>query len=153
MPLSRIKHQLTEYRGIKCNAQRDDDEFLELFRKQAALAPQDFWSRYLYDVSLRRHYRKWSNGRALDRYVGRLVDQRVVSGPTAVPSEKAKYYAIDDAIATSRNLNKSIPPTTAMDKYTRDMLIASVKTLIFAGHDTSASTLCVSPLQPLLHHH
>ncbi|PKX89031.1 cytochrome P450 [Aspergillus novofumigatus IBT 16806] len=110
--------------GIKCNAQRDDDEFLELFRKQAALAPQDFWSRYLYDVSPRRHYQKWSNGRALDRYVGCLVDKRVVSGPTA-PHTQQVY-----------------PPTTAMDKYTRDMLIASVKTLIFAGHDTSASTLC-----------
>ncbi|KGO64317.1 Cytochrome P450 [Penicillium expansum] len=128
--------------GIKCNAQRDDDEFLELFRKQAAMAPQDFWSRYLYDVSPRRYYRKWSNGRALDRYVGRLVDQRVISGPTAIPSEKAIYYAIDDAIATSRTLNKTIPLNNSVDKYTRDMLIASVKTLIFAGHDTSASTLC-----------
>ncbi|KAL5360639.1 cytochrome P450 [Aspergillus floccosus] len=128
--------------GIKCNAQRDDDEFLELFRRQAALAPQDFWSRYLYDVNPRQYYQKWSNGRALDRYVGRLVDHRIVGGPTAIPSEKGKYYAIDDAIATSRNLNKTIPPTTSMDRYTRDMLIASVKTLIFAGHDTSASTLC-----------
>ncbi|GES65079.1 cytochrome P450 [Aspergillus terreus] len=128
--------------GIECNAQRDDDEFLDLFRRQAALAPQDFWSRYLYDINPRRYYQKWSNGRALDRYVGRLVDQRVVMGPTSIPSDKAKYYAIDDAIATSRTLNKTIPPTTSMDRDTRDMLIASVKTLIFAGHDTSASTLC-----------
>ncbi|KAJ5123994.1 uncharacterized protein N7515_007819 [Penicillium bovifimosum] len=127
--------------GTKCNALGDDDEFLELFRKQAALAPQDFWSRYLYDVSPSRYYRKWSNGRALDRYVGRLVDERVASGPTAIPSEKAKFYAIDDAISTSRTLNKA-PPTTAVDKSTRDMLITSVKTLIFAAHDTSASTLC-----------
>ncbi|KAJ5554882.1 hypothetical protein N7535_007325 [Penicillium sp. DV-2018c] len=130
--------------GTKCNAQRDDDEFLDLFRKQAALAPQDFWSRYLYDVRPSRYYQQWSNGRALDRYVGRIVDERVLSGPTASLSEKGtgKYYAIDDAIAASRTLNKSIPPTTSMDKSTRDMLITSVKTLIFAGHDTSASTLC-----------
>jgi cytochrome P450 len=147
-----IQRELTQYRGIECNAQRDDDEFLDLFRRQAALAPQDFWSRYLYDVNPRRCYQKWNNGRALDRYVGRLVDQRVVSGPTSIPSDKAKYYAIDDAIATSRTLNKTIPPSTSMDKDTRDMLIASVKTLIFAGHDTSASTLCVSHSQPLHHH-
>ncbi|KAI2786149.1 hypothetical protein POX_g08531 [Penicillium oxalicum] len=129
--------------GIKCNAQRDDDEFLELFRKQAALAPQDFWSRYLYDINPRRYYRKWSNGRALDRYVGRLVDQREANSPRGIIGEKAGQFAIDDAIICSRTINKSIKtPTPAIDRDTREMLIASVKTLIFAGHDTSASTLC-----------
>ncbi|ORY61464.1 putative cytochrome P450 [Pseudomassariella vexata] len=118
--------------GLKCNAQRDDDEFLELFRKQASLAPQDFWSRYLYDISPQRHYQKWKHGRALDRYVGRIVDERIVH----VPDEKSKYHAIDEAIATNRDYH------SLSDKETRDMLIASVKTLIFAGHDTSASTIC-----------
>ncbi|KAJ9200740.1 hypothetical protein DTO164E3_3890 [Paecilomyces variotii] len=130
--------------GIECNAQRDDDEFLELFRAQAALAPQDFWSRYLYDISPSRHYRKWKNGRALDNYVGRIVDKRIAHGPATAPvDEKSKYFAIDDAIAIGLN-NKSISgdAKASVNKDTREMLIASVKTLIFAGHDTSASTLC-----------
>lgn len=107
-------------------------------------------------MSPRRHYAKWKNGRALDQYVGRLVDQRVVNGPTAV-SEKdnAKHYAIDDAIAANKRGKLVKGAKTSMDNETRDMLIASVKTLIFAGHDTSASTLCVSftslyHLNPLL---
>ncbi|KAJ5475726.1 hypothetical protein N7539_008013 [Penicillium diatomitis] len=128
--------------GIKCNAQRDDDEFLELFRKQAAMAPQDFWSRYLYDINPRRYYRKWSNGRALDRFVGRLVDQRGVTSSASALGEKAQQFALDDAIICSRTLSKTMSPTSSIDKDTREMLIASVKTLIFAGHDTSASTLC-----------
>lgn len=120
-------------RGIKCNAQRNDDEFLE-----ASLAPQDFWSRYLYDISPRRHYKKWKNGRALDRYVGRLVDDRIINGPV----DKSMHHAIDEAISFNNRNNK-------MDGETRDMLIASVKTLIFAEHDTSASTLCVSTASPM----
>ncbi|KAK2768751.1 hypothetical protein FQN54_000607 [Arachnomyces sp. PD_36] len=129
--------------GIECNAQRDEDEFLTLFRKQASLAPQDFWSRYLYDISPSRHYQKWKHGRALDRYVGRIVDQRITTGPSALMAdEKAKYYAIDDAIEATRNKGLLNDSTTRVNKETRDMLIASVKTLIFAGHDTSASTLC-----------
>jgi len=126
-----LSTRANDSRGIKCNAQRNEDEFLELFRAQASLAPQDFWSRYLYDISPRRHYQKWKNGRALDRYVGRLVDDRIINSPI----EKNMNYAIDDAISfNNRNRN--------MGTETRDMLIASVKTLIFAGHDTSASTLC-----------
>lgn len=73
------------------------------------------------------------------------MDERIVNGPAAVPAdEKSKYYAIDDAIAANRD-NKSVSnnSTAFVDKETRDMLITSVKTLIFAGHDTSASTLCV----------
>ncbi|OJJ40146.1 hypothetical protein ASPWEDRAFT_33466 [Aspergillus wentii DTO 134E9] len=115
--------------GINCNAQRDNDEFLDLFRAQANLAPQDFWSRYLYDISPRRHYAKWSNGRNLDRYVGRIVDERIMNGP----ANKQRPYAIDEAISyNGKNQNAE----------TRSMYIDSVKTLIFAGHDTSASTLC-----------
>ncbi|KAL1861257.1 hypothetical protein Plec18170_001772 [Paecilomyces lecythidis] len=137
---------MEDSRGIECNAQRDDDEFLELFRAQAALAPQDFWSRYLYDISPSRHWKKWKNGRALDNYVGRIVDKRIAHGPATAPvDEKSKYFAIDDAIAIGLN-NKSISgdAKASINKDTREMLIASVKTLIFAGHDTSASTLCVS---------
>lgn len=129
-------------RGLECNAQRDDDEFLELFRKQASLTPQDFWSRYLYDVSPSRHYQKWKHGRALDHYVGRIVDDRINNRP----SEKSRYHAIDDAIAVNRDDKTGSNETGVSDKEMREMLIASVKTLIFAGHDTSASTLCVSHL-------
>jgi hypothetical protein len=33
------------------------------------------------------------NGRALDRYVGRIVDERIITGPPAVLGyEKGKYY-------------------------------------------------------------
>jgi cytochrome P450 len=99
----------------------------------------------LYDISPSRHYQKWKHGRALDRYVGRIVDRRITTGPSAVMAdEKAKFYAIDDAIAANQNKGIVNGPTTQVNKETRDMLIASVKTLIFAGHDTSASTLCVS---------
>lgn len=141
-----MSYLLTVTRAIECNAQRDDDEFLELFRKQASLAPQDFWSRYLYDLSPSRHYQKWKHGRALDRYVGRIVDERFSNGPTAAPEgDKRKYYAVDAAIETSNSRKKvSANSVRRLDKETRDMLITSVKTLIFAGHDTSASTLCVS---------
>lgn len=127
--------------GIKCNAQRDDDEFLDLFRKLACMAPQDFWSRYLWDISPSRTYRKWKHGRALNHYVGRIVDERMTNGPS-VTGDEENYYAIDDAIAANRGV-KRVSNNYTEDE-TRDMLISQVKTLIFAGHDTSASTLCVS---------
>ncbi|KAH8658231.1 cytochrome P450 [Xylariales sp. PMI_506] len=128
--------------GLKCNAQREDDEFLELFRKLACMAPQDFWSRYLVDVSPIRAYKKWKYGRDIDHYVGRLVDDRMNNGP-ATKSEEEKdtmFYAIDDAIAANRDGKGVLADTKP--KETREMLISQVKTLIFAGHDTSASTLC-----------
>lgn len=74
------------------------------------------------------------------------MDERISNAPAV--DEKGKsmsYFAIDDAIAVNRQKNGSSDRATPLDKDTREMLIASVKTLIFAGHDTSASTLCVSP--------
>lgn len=134
------------HRQLKCNAQREDDEFLTLFRKQASFAPSDFWSRYLYDINPSRNYQKWRHGRALDRYVGRIVDNRAALEPEV--DEKGKnlsYHAIDDAIAVSRQRKGTNDHTKPLDKEARNMLITSVKTLIFAGHDTSATTLSVSP--------
>ncbi|KAI1121083.1 putative cytochrome P450 [Nemania abortiva] len=127
--------------GIDCDAQRDDDEFLTLFRTQASLAPSDFWSRYLYDISPRRNYLKYKNGRALDRYVGRLVDRKVVetTDEETKSDDDKDYSPTDYAIHANR---KNINSQGVVEKETREMLMASVKTLIFAGHDTSASTLC-----------
>ena len=73
------------------------------------------------------------------------MDERIGNAP--VVDEKGKimsYFAIDDAIAVNRQKNTSRDRSAPLDKDTREMLITSVKTLIFAGHDTSASTLCVS---------
>lgn len=143
--LSFSNAKLTHNRRNSCGSQWEEDEFLELFKKQVSFCPQDFWSRYLYDISPRRHYQKWKNGKALDRYVGRVIDERAANPPGA--DEKGvnlPFHAIDDAIAWNREQNGSTDPRAPLDKETRDMLITSIKTLIFAGHDTSASTLCVS---------
>ncbi|OQE40102.1 hypothetical protein PENCOP_c006G06955 [Penicillium coprophilum] len=131
--------------------QRDDDEFLELFRKQAALAPQSFWSRYLYDVSPTDTI---GSGAMDVLYTVRLVVRWINELSAAqLPFQTRRLNTMSSTTlllpVVSRTLSKTSSPTASMDKYTRNMLIALVKTLIFADHDTSASTLCVSPSQPL----
>ncbi|KAI1357671.1 ankyrin repeat-containing domain protein [Xylaria arbuscula] len=54
------------------------DEILVSVAHTQLPSTSDFWSRYLYDISPRRNYLKYKHGRALDRYVGWLVDRKVV---------------------------------------------------------------------------
>lgn len=78
------------------------------------------------------------------------MDERIANPPGV--DEKGKSipsHIIDDAIAFNRQKNGLNNQTAPLDEETREMLITSIKTLIFAGHDTSASTLCVSPCAPL----
>lgn len=88
----------------------------------------------------------WNNFK-MDRYIGRLLDDRFSS--RAARSEatggKRQKYVIDLALesylkeAAGGDADKEV---AHMDPAFRTAAISNIKTFLFAGHDTTSSTIC-----------
>ncbi|KAK3314445.1 cytochrome P450 [Apodospora peruviana] len=135
--------------GVDCNAVQHDHMFMTLFLRQAQLQPVAFWARYFTHPNPMVHYRRWVNRRGLHTFIGGVIDDRysslgsVYDGEKTTASGKKHSAVIDYALDGHREALKESRATAAgsLDQETRDNLITQVKTLIFAGHDSSSSTI------------
>ncbi|TLD06817.1 hypothetical protein E2P81_ATG10509, partial [Venturia nashicola] len=91
----------------------------------------------------------WNNFK-MNRYIGRLLDERFSSraSRTEATGGKRQKYVIDLALeAYLKELKSSTNDDdttkhTSMDPAFRSAAIANIKTFLFAGHDTTSSTIC-----------
>ncbi|KAH9894499.1 cytochrome P450 [Xylariomycetidae sp. FL2044] len=132
--------------GVSCDDVRGENKFMAPFLRQAQLLPIDFWSRYFPHPNPMVHYRRRTNGAKLDASIGEIVDARFAARTQLNAAESAKKkhvvvdYAIDAHIENStRKGDRSVG--TRIDDDVREDIISQVKTLIFAGHDSSSSTI------------
>ncbi|THW59419.1 cytochrome P450 [Aureobasidium pullulans] len=81
-----------------------------------------------------RPFVHWWNLRQMDTYVGRVLEERFAS--RNLRSRKTKHLK-------ENNVND----TSKLDPRFKDAAIRNIKTFIFAGHDTSSSTICYAHYQ------
>lgn len=124
----------------------------ETFRTRVGLMP-DSTSVYPWDgVDLLRPYKLWANGRKLDRLVGDELDRKFRERAARRSSEKPKSFkerkksVVDLALDTYEQEleEKGVSDASLrsrLDPQFRRDIIDSMKTFIFAGHDTTASTI------------
>ncbi len=151
---------------FELNTQRSEHPILTLFRRQVGLLPGPSTGRW---ESLTRwpiiSLMLWYTGRQLDQHVGEALDQRYAkrtadekSRPAGegAGTRKKTRYSIDLALDTYEKQFQDPGKKTAsmddrLDPTFRRSAIDQFKTFIFAGHDTSSST--ISWLFYLLHRH
>lgn len=142
---------------LDLGSQRSDHRIVTAFRKQVALMPVPSFGKPLRGLGkkLASPLTTWYNSRKLDRYIGEELDQRYArrtagEKPSAAAGDKNKIrYAVDLALDSyekkpepssnehgSRSANGG-----GMDPSFRLSAIAQIKTFIFAGHDTTSSTI------------
>ncbi|KEQ82102.1 cytochrome P450 [Aureobasidium pullulans EXF-150] len=90
-----------------------------------------------------RPFVHWWNLRQMDTYVGRVLEERFAS--RNLRSRKTKHV-IDLALETYLKEN-NVNDTSKLDPRFKDAAIRNIKTFIFAGHDTSSSTICYAHYQ------
>ncbi len=103
-----------------------------------------------------RRWKLYRNGVELDRLIGEELDHKIASRAAAAAanghasgktnsstsSKDRKRSVIDLALdAYQKEFATSTKPGAPMDKAFRDAAVDSMKTFIFAGHDTTASTI------------
>ncbi|KAF2275080.1 cytochrome P450 [Westerdykella ornata] len=120
----------------------DDNEFVKTMRKSLSWMPDtqtlNPFDRYNpMRAIMHRYYKK-----KMDNYIGRMLDERFAVG---APDRKVKKKtAIDLAIVEyfKENGQDVDSRTATMDAEFRQNAINNLEVLLFAGHDTTASTLC-----------
>jgi sterigmatocystin biosynthesis cytochrome P450 monooxygenase len=111
------------------------------------------------DLEFVRRFKLWRNGLELDRLMGQEVDRAIGRRGTTTPGKsfKDRKRSIVDLACDAyvkeqmQNTSGDIKPSAAMDDTFRSDLITQCKTMLFAGHDTTSST--VQYIFYLLHHH
>jgi cytochrome P450 len=134
------------------NSQRSPHRIVTAFRKQALLMPFTSPANPFVGLTAKimSPLRLWLNGRKLDQYIGEALDQRQsqrsadekleLSGGKIKPR-----YAVDLALDTYEKefqvKHRFSDHDRGMDPVFRQNAIDQIKTFIFAGHDTTSSTI------------
>lgn len=84
-----------------------------------------------------RPFVQWWNLRQMDTYIGDLLDKRFATRST----RGKKKHVIDLALETYLKEN-NVNDTSKLDPKFKDAALRNIKVFIFAGHDTSSSTIC-----------
>ncbi|KAH0351541.1 cytochrome P450, partial [Aureobasidium melanogenum] len=89
-------------------------------------------------LNIFRPFVHWWNQRQMDTYVGKRLEERFATRN----SRGKKKYVIDLALETYLKENNVSGDTTKLDPKFKDAALRNIKVFIFAGHDTSSSTIC-----------
>ena len=132
------------------NAQRSENPIVNTFRKQITLMPPTGINPFA-NLNPLRHIKVIFNGRKLDRLIGEELDRKFSASKTssngsasgkAAARKDRKRSVVDLALeAYQKESTSSTSRTGIMDAAFRRNSIDSIKTFIFAGHDTTSSTI------------
>jgi cytochrome P450 len=86
---------------------------------------------------------EWYNGRQMDRYIGKELDDRWAAYK-ADGGDKTKYgnSVIDLALQDYMMEEGTKNPSDRLDPEFRSVATSQIRMFLFAGHDTTSSTLC-----------
>ncbi|RVX71121.1 hypothetical protein B0A52_03487 [Exophiala mesophila] len=139
------------------DSQRRPNAIVDTFRRQVDLMPSASSIGPLDDINLVRPVRLWLNMRKLDRLIGAELDRKIATRATY---QNGNGHSDEKIAASSRDRKRSVvdlaldayekenPVSTSgncasstMTPWFRNTAIDSLKTFIFAGHDTTATTI------------
>ncbi|KAF2192569.1 cytochrome protein [Zopfia rhizophila CBS 207.26] len=126
------------------NSLTTDNEFVELMRKSLSWMPDsqslDPFHRW---HPLRPFAWKYYKSR-MDSYVAKVLDKRFSTGDANQPRKLKNKSSIDLALETYfKECGEDVDSKTAkMNTEFRSYAINNLEILLFAGHDTTASTIC-----------
>ncbi|PPJ52103.1 hypothetical protein CBER1_09613 [Cercospora berteroae] len=138
---------------VRFNMQRGNNECIDALREQINLLPNETFNPFAmwrpYGI-----YRRWRNNRVMHRYIGKVLDERFATKETPAKEKKARKrtiidLALDSYLTGEEDLENEDPNAVAtsndhpiMDAAFREGAITQIRIFLFAGHDTTSSTIC-----------
>lgn len=137
-----------DYRDASMNAQKSENEFVTAFRQTMSwFLKQPEYNPFNYFNPLRPIIHE-KNRRTMDRYLGKVIDDRFAISHEQVVSKDAinkrrPRPIIDLALETyTMESGEGSEKKTTIEAGFKAAVINHIKLFIFAGHDTTASTVC-----------
>jgi cytochrome P450 len=87
-----------------------------------------------------RRYMQWSNGRKMDKYIGDILDERfdeMKKDPGSIQGKSAMDLVLKTQVEDGVN-----GMTDRLDPEFRIFAIRQIRLFLFAGHDSTSSTIC-----------
>jgi cytochrome P450 len=129
------------------NAQTTENELVVAFRSAVEWTPIAMATHWIFNLNPMRQYYHWLYARRMDRYLGKVIRDRLEKRGSERGASKVKSsrrpaidlamdeYLLQDAESTNTG-------TPVLDAYFMQVAIDQMKSFLFAGHDTSSSTIC-----------
>jgi len=138
---------------LPLGAQRGENELVTALRDQVQLLPNEGIAIPFAMYRPDKVYQRWKNDRIMNSYIGKVLDERFAKAGTEsasayVGQKKQRRRAILDLAldAYQAELNQAEKGQEkgqlAMDAEFKQGAITQIRTFIFAGHDTTSSTIC-----------
>ncbi|KAF3922908.1 hypothetical protein ABW20_dc0100610 [Dactylellina cionopaga] len=122
------------------NTQNKPHELVEAFKSQISWLPMPVslnpWNKY----NFFRPFAYWWNQRVMRRTLGGMLDERFLKRNNIQTSSKKSKPIID--LALEMYLKEKGDKVTTMDEEFRTNAITQMLVFVFAGHDTTSSTIC-----------
>lgn len=135
---------------LHLDTQRGDNELVTAFREQVTLLPNEGFMDPLKMWWPGGIWRRWRNARVMERYLGRVLEGRFAAEGKEEKGEGAKgrkRVIIDLALQEYRKMQAEeekgeVVPASGIDEKFKKAAITQIRAFIFAGHDTTSSTIC-----------
>jgi len=128
------------------DSQKGTHPIVDTFRTRVSLMPNATSMFPLASLSLLRPYRLWANERKLNRLIGQELERKIKERAEKKSFSEKKKSVIDLALGAHEKemtekgiINNDFCLT--LDADIRREVVDNMKTFIFAGHDTTASTI------------
>jgi len=132
---------------INLDTQHGDNAMVTALREQVTLLSNE---RFLDPLAMwwpMGVYRRWRNDRIMNEFIGKVLDERfsrAESTPKDLVGDKKrrKRTVIDLALAGYQAEKGKVDTAPVMDAEFKKMACTQIRLFVFAGHDTTSSTLC-----------
>ncbi|EME42887.1 hypothetical protein DOTSEDRAFT_153057 [Dothistroma septosporum NZE10] len=133
---------------LRFDMQRTDNPCIMALREQVNLLPNEGLSNPLemwYPAGI---YRRWKNQRIMVDYIGKVLDEKYATAEPKATKGQKKRSIIDLALNSYTSGETDLEEMTTngqlpkMDAEFRTGAITQIRTFLFAGHDTTSSTMC-----------
>jgi cytochrome P450 len=135
---------------VRFNMQRGDNACVQAMREQVHLLPNEgslnLWKQY----SPSTMYRRWRNDRIMTQYIFKVLEERFAakSGVSTKRSERSRTImdlALDSYLAgegqdDNKTAGGDVEPQ--LDDAFKLGACTQIRVFLFAGHDTTSSTIC-----------
>jgi cytochrome P450 len=130
------------------NSQTTDNELVNAFKDAVYWTPNSKLIHPIFSLNLVRTFAQWYHARRMDNYIRKVLQDRLALRAKEGGEAKVKAFrrpAIDlaiDAYLLPDESNKELSAGSINREEFEQICIDQMKTFLFAGHDTSSSTLC-----------
>ncbi|GIZ43622.1 hypothetical protein CKM354_000683900 [Cercospora kikuchii] len=127
---------------IDLNAQRGANVLVDAFNSQvrwqakgAQFQPSELWD-------IRRPIIQRYNNYKMNQYVGARLDERFAGRQSRGRSKHVIDLALETYLKEKKGSGANVDEMKELDAEFKEAAISNVKTMLFAGHDTTSSTIC-----------